>query len=53
MTLCTLYSFFFPYSISLMRFIDLVMIILTTLLSFALSVTITVGLNTTCGEDYR
>ena len=45
--------FFLLYSISLMRFIDLVMIVLTTLLSFALSVTITAGLNTTCKYNSR
>ena len=39
---------FLLYSISLMRFIDLVMMVLTALLSFALSVTISIGLNTTC-----
>ena len=36
-------------SISVLRFIDLVMMALSALLSFALSVTITAGLNQSCG----
>ena len=35
-----------------MRFIDLVMMVLTTLLSFAISVTLNAGLDKTC-SDYR
>ena len=35
-----------------MRFIDLVMMVLTTLLSFAVSVTINAGLNKAC-SDHR
>ena len=38
-------------SITLMRFIDLVMMVLTALFSFAISVTLRAGLDKTCSHN--